>query len=114
MALKVKRRKSDPKEVQLLFDIHKLLNHGGKHWIKGFWSKHTDSGMCYCLDGGVRKVTRSYAMRNMLRDLLEKGIRRHHGAWRSLVGFNDTPETEWPDVETVIELGIKEGRGEHA
>lgn len=117
MALRLRKGKNDPKEVQLLFDLHELLNHGGEHWIKGLYRKVVKGkGMCYCLEGGAMKVAgRSDKMFYRLFDLLAAAIRqetknRHY----SIVGFNDSLRTEWKDVENVIRQAIKIGREEAA
>lgn len=117
MALKLRPRKDDPKEVQLLFDLHKLLNHGGKHWIKGLWFSRRKVGMCYCLRGGIQKVApdyRNYDMHIDLCRLVERGIRKvTGGTYWSIIGYNDARATEWPDIENVIRESIKIGRGEY-
>lgn len=116
--MKPRPRKTDSLEVQKLFELHKKLNHGGAHWIKGYMSRFIKGkGSCWCLAGGVFSVTRSRLMRErlleILHDALPKTMQRTFpgaSAFGCITSFNDADYTQWYNVEKVIFQAIENGR----
>lgn len=93
----------DREIVRLSKDVLKLLD-GGKHWTKGNFEYNGS----YCLMGAVYKTNYGF---------------RIHAKWRysakevlglsplvSMLGWNDTPERTWPEVDQLLHKMIRKHR----
>jgi len=120
MALKFRPSKNDSEEVQLLFELHKILNNNGAHWIKGHFRKKRNGEICRCLIGGVNDVTKGTGKRKAVLILLNMGLPTPYkynlqsGASRDFedacISYNDVSYSTWKDIENVIRNAIKVGR----
>lgn len=107
-------------KLQIVLKAEELLD-GGNRWIKGAWIRKTPSKNggkpvdCYCLDGACAVAMVELGFLPKIADwrkrlsMVAAGckvsiaavVERLHG--NSIAGFNDFHETEWKDVDFVLQ-----------
>lgn len=101
----------DQKAAHLLADALDLLNSGGRHWIKHFYTRRTvENEVGYCAIGALRKA--AYGTPNALPIRHSPEYLQARTALAAIVGdritsWNDDDSRTWDDVRIAFQQAIK-------